>query len=411
MSPNPRVLCAKCGAQGQGSTCRACGGQLVKLCSQCEFANSPSKNFCDACGTDLSVQASAPAPQGPAAGTTLPQAGRARSIAENAPIPEPEKPKSEVKYYSNEESKVLKALKAAFWTTARAVHHALVFLIMAGAAAAVVFAGLHALRVTRPTHIVLKLGQKYLDALRTNDYATAYGMLSEESKNTCTMDEFRLLRSTAAWTWSGLKVALAEKDLVVLEYDLEVEGRAPILDTLSFVKEDGEWVRPYNWHWIKAAEDSFARNDPDMALIKAGDAVRIDPRDPMARGYLCESVYYRKLPARAAIECRIALELAAHIPSKLSERSLYHLHDILADTYMTTGQPELAAAQFAQMLAFPDLSTDDRCALLGNRADALAAAGKLAEANEDMQRARNECPPPELPQPGRKRPQPLVPSR
>jgi len=33
-----------------------------------------------------------------------------------------------------------------------------------------------------------------------------------------------------------------------------------------------------------------------MALIRAQEAVRINPRDPMARGYLCEAVYYRKVP-------------------------------------------------------------------------------------------------------------------
>jgi hypothetical protein len=146
----------------------------------------------------------------------------------------------------------------------------------------------------------------------------------------------------------------------------------------------------------------------------------------MARGYLCEAVYFRKVPEETERECAAALQLSQTYPSKLSLKSLYHLHAILGDTYKNSLRkyPQ-AVAQFDALLAFPDLAPADQCDLLLVRADTLLAMGKGDEAAADLQTAAGLCTKPEdlafirqrqsalnaAPLPGKGNPNPSGPAR
>jgi hypothetical protein len=112
----------------------------------------------------------------------------------------------------------------------------------------------------------------------------------------------------------------------------------------------------------------------------------------MARGYLCEAVFYRKVPAETEQECSFALQLSKIYPSKLSLKSLYHLHAILGDTYKNALRkyPE-AVAQYDALLAFPDLAPTDQCDLLLARADTRIAMGAGPEAAADLKAAAGVC--------------------
>jgi hypothetical protein len=183
-----------------------------------------------------------------------------------------------------------------------------------------------------------------------------------------------------------------EHEAAVVKYRLLVKGQPAKEDFLIFLLEDGRWVRPYNWNLLQRVEDAFARDDPDMALILAQEAVSIDSRDPMARGYLCEAVYYRKVPEETARECAAALQLSRTYPSNLSLKSLYHLHAILGDTYKNALQEyPKAIAEYDALLAFPNLAPPDQCNLLLARADTRFAMGKDAEAAGDLQAAAGVC--------------------
>jgi hypothetical protein len=83
-------------------------------------------------------------------------------------------------------------------------------------------------------------------------------------------------------------------------------------------------------------------------------------------------------------------------PSKLSLKSLYHLHAILGDTYKNALKkyPE-AIAQYDALLAFPDLAPADQCDLLLARCDTRIAMGRNAEAAADLQTAAGVCTKPE----------------
>ena len=101
-------------------------------------------------------------------------------------------------------------------------------------------------------------------------------------------------------------------------------------------------------------------------------------------------------PAETERECSAALQLSQIYPSKLSLKSLYHLHAILGDTYKNALRkyPE-AVAQYDVLLAFPDLAPADQCDLLLARADTRIAMGQNTEAAADLQTAAGVCTKPE----------------
>lgn len=244
----------------------------------------------------------------------------------------------------------------------------------------------------RPRKALPRLAAQYLDSLSRQDISGAYALLSRESRAHCTQEEFQALRDRTPWTWSDIEITRLEDDAAVVKYRLNIAGKAPSDDFLTFLREGDAWVRPFNWNLLQRAEQAFARNDPDMALLLAQAAVRINPRDPVARGYLCEAVYYRRVPGATQKECSLALELSRTYPSKLSTKSLYHLHAILADNYknLLRKYPE-ALEQYDVMLAFPNLSAADQCDILLARGDTRIAMGQKEEAQEDMRQAARLC--------------------
>ena len=146
---------------------------------------------------------------------------------------------------------------------------------------------------------------------------------------------------------------------------------------------------------VLPTSDAFRANRAvhEAALAQiAQAAATVNPRDPMARGYLCEAAYYRKAPAEAEKQCVTAIELARVYPSNLSLKSLYHLHAILADTYKNAlRQPDKALDQFAQMLTFPNISPADQCEILLARAEAYVALSRPGEGLSDLDRAGQLC--------------------
>jgi hypothetical protein len=143
---------------------------------------------------------------------------------------------------------------------------------------------------------------------------------------------------------------------------------------------------------MQKVEEAFEKNNADMGLVLAQAAATVNPRDPMARGYLCEAAYYRKAPADTERQCLAAIELSHVYPSNLSLKSLYHLHAILADTYKNALQkPDLALDQFAQMLAFPSISPADQCEILLARSEAYLTLSRPGEALADADRAGQLC--------------------
>lgn len=261
----------------------------------------------------------------PNAAGKLPQAGRAtHGFEAPAGMAPPATPAAEKPSRASALLQIIPSGAAYF------VKSVLALLAMVAMIGGALWLMLSAHRARSPEVLVPQLAQRYLDALRSNDYATAYAMLSEDSKRACTLDEFRLSRDSAPWTWDDLSVSKVEPAVVVLQYDLTLEDRAALRDTLVFVKERANWARPYNRSLIKKADEAFQHNEPDLALIHSQQAVRLDPRDPLARASLCESVYACRLADEIEPACRTALAMAQSTPSPLSPKSLQRLRAILS---------------------------------------------------------------------------------
>jgi len=429
---NAAILCTACGAASATplSQCAKCGGKNARVCGGCGFQNSLSKNYCDKCGNPISELGAVVAPPPPTAipgepkadipatvvkhlakgpdgkkapppaalppaklkaaepgaaqGSPLPAAGRQSPNPFSSPAV-PDDPWSAVA-----PTPPAAVAKPSRW--ARPLRQALTAAFATAAVIASLVTVWYWSEHTKPENASHRAAVIYLEALRTRDYAGAYGQFSEASRKYCTVEEFVATRDTSTWTWSGLRIEHMEPGAVLFAYELSIEGAAPRTDRVLFVEENKKWVRPYSWALMKKVEEAFDKNNADMGLVLAQAAATVNPRDPMARGYLCEAAYYRKSPTDTERQCLTAIELSRVYPSNLSLKSLYHLHAILADTYKNALQkPDMALDQFAQMLAFPNISPADQCEILLARSEAYIALSRPGEALADADRAGQLC--------------------
>lgn len=409
------LVCSKCAAPGApGKPCAKCGAALVKVCGGCGAKNNPAKNYCDGCGAAMALAPTGRPPEQrpniPAPADSEPPLTAIRKLPSSKPAGPPpagmppaagpqQAPPADL-YADFTPGPLQERDPNASLTVLRrrdGVKNAAILLLLA-----VLFSiGVRFLATfMRPEAVAPRQAAKYLDAMRNGDIHAAYEMLSIEARKHVTRDEFGALRDTTPWSWSDIRVVRAEADAVVLKYKLQTMGQEPREDILQFVLEEGDWVRPYNWSLLKKAEDALERNDADLALLLSKAAVEVNTRDPMARAYLCEAVFYRRNPVDTARECELALELHEQYPSKLSDRSLYHLHALLGDTYKNALRryPD-ALRQYNTLLSFPNLSAADRCRLVSARSETLAAMGRGEEAQADANAAAGLCAEPGRPTP------------
>lgn len=424
------ILCVKCGASQSEArpACAKCGGRTARVCAGCGAQNSLAKNFCDSCGSPLDQAAGAPPPPPGPAGSEPPltavrrlnpgaprpgQAGLGGPLPPASPLP-PAKAKAAepgsapLPSAGRVPNDPFAAIPGDPWAPqpirseptpppkprwpelAKKALHA------AAATLGVLAAGLGAWQWhlnQKPEIVVPRVAAAYLDALRDGRLEAAYALFSTAAQKQCSLEEFVASRSTAPWTWKDLRVEHQEPGGILLSYDLEVKGAPPRRDTVLFTLEEGRgWVRPYNWTLMRKVEAAFDKGDADMGLLLAHQAATIDPRDPMARGYLCEAAYYRKAADETVRQCVSALELQRVYPSKMSLKDVYHLHAILADTYKNSLKaPAKALDQFAQMLVFPNISPADQCEILLARVDAYLSLSRPGEALADLDRAAQLC--------------------
>lgn len=436
MSKPAAILCTQCGNASATplSQCGKCGGKNARVCGECGFQNSLPKNYCDKCGNPVSELAPAIAPPPPTAVPGTPKAEIPATVLKNIPKdagkkpadkkPEGASPLPAAKLKAVEPGAAQgPALPAAgrqvpdpfsspavsgdLWTPAPPTQADAVQrpprwigtlrrTLTAGLVTFAVLAGVtgawYVTENAKPENAVQRAAVRYLEALRTRDYAAAYSQFSESARKYCTLEEFVATRDTSTWTWSNLRLEHVEPGAMLLAYDLKIEGAAPRVDRVLFVEENRLWVRPYSWAIMQKVEEAFDKNNADMGLVLAQAAATVNPRDPMARGYLCEAAYYRKAPADTETQCLAAIELSRVYPSNLSLKSLYHLHAILADTYKNAlNKPDAALDQFAQMLAFPSISPADQCEILLARAEAYITLSRPGEALADANRAGQLC--------------------
>ncbi len=451
---NAAILCTQCGAASATplSQCAKCGGKNTRVCGGCGFQNSLAKNYCDKCGNPISDLGTVVAPPPPTAVPGAPKSDIPATVVKHiskgplgkkaAPppaAPPPAVPPPAVRPPSVPPPVALPPAKKMAAEPGAALGAAplpaagrqapnpfasasisndpwaaiappqaeapprparwlgpLRRALTAGFATAAVIASLvtvwYVSENSKPENAVQRAAVQYLEALRARDYAAAYTQFSDSARKYCTLDEFVATRDTSTWTWSGLRIEHAEPGAMLLAYELAITDMPPRTDRVLFVEENKKWVRPFSWALMRKVEEAFDKNNADMGLVLAQAAAMVNPRDPMARGYLCEAAYYRKSPVDTERQCVTAIQLAQVYPSNLTLKSLYHLHAILADTYKNALQkPDLALEQFAQMLAFPSISPADQCDILIARSEAYITLSRPGEALADANRAGQLC--------------------
>lgn len=373
----------------------------MRSCPRCRFMNAPQKNYCDQCDAPIGLRAANASGDAPPAAATQPAAPKpaglpaaGRNLQSFTPPPSsPTVPPPPIPTATREAPRGIELFPSGALYFFKSV---LALLALAAIAIAAYIIFLNWRQQFRPEVLVVQLAERYLALLKDGNYPAAYRMLTAAAREGLSMEDFGRLRNTTPWTYSGIRILKVEPDAVLIGYDLAVQGRPTAQDTLLFIRDGRDWARPYNWHVVKEIESAFEKGDADLALILSQKAVHINPRDAMARGYLCEALYYRKVWNQIETECRRALDMHQKYPSKLSPKSLYHLHAILGDTYKNAlRRPKDAVAQYDLMLAFPNISREDQCELILARAEAHEAAGDVSAAISDIDFAAPLCTRPE----------------
>ncbi len=332
-------------------------------------------------------------PEAPAGGLSLPAAGRAEQYfgpppPTNPSGPVPARPPSASKAKKDRGGLAWTLFPSGFAYFARSVASILVILAIALLA---LLLGLRQLERRRPKAVVLRRAKTYLADMAAGDYIDGYDFLSAAAKTTCPIDAFRLLQDTAPWTWSGAKVVKLEPEAAVVGYQLAQPGQSAREDFIDFVKEGDEWVRPFNRGVTRQSRQALTDGDADMADLKAQEAVRINPRDPVARAYLCEASYARGQADAVERECGLALQTAREYPSDLLGPELYRIYALLGQTLEAEGKLAQAAEAYTAMLEFPRLSNEDACRLSLARAQVYARLRQNAQASADLGRAGSVC--------------------
>ena len=359
------IVCTKCGAASKTASdlCARCGGSNALVCSDCGFQNSITKNYCDKCGNPTSQKKPDLFADAPISGDTW---------EPKAPEPVPNAPKPQ---------RWISLLRICLNTAAATAGVTISLLAI-----------WHWSESRKPTVMVPLTAARHLEALRSKDFDSAYALFSDAAKKYCALEELKAAHGGSAWTWSNLRIERIEDNAVLFTYELKNEGAPAREDHLLFILENKRWVRPYNSFLIRKAENAFSSVNTDAGHSLAQTAAAIDPRDPVARGRLCAATYPQKSPGETVTQCEAAINLARLYPSSLTLKSLYRLHEILADTYKSTLQlPDQAIDHFAQMLAFPAISPADQCEILMARAEAYATISRPGEALADLERSAQLC--------------------
>ena len=437
MSPAPSIQCAKCSkaANDADAKCTQCGGNLVRVCGDCQFKNSLAKRFCDRCGSRLrpdtiiskkapNVRGGRPAessrePQGPQLpGTSMgsgfdPFRGSAQ---QQQKITKPAQPT--YRPHGNSEvspsrvpttlqrrdrgpgrlSLVVSSLGSRFGK-ARADSNWLGLALTALAGLSAVYGsimiGLQVYRIVTPEAPVMTAARTYLDAVNRHDFTTAYDMLSEASKAQSTRAEFANLQELRDWQYSELNLASLEGSLAVLQYSLKGTWQKAQDQYLIFVKEKGHWTIDRDRDLLARIEDAFDRRDSAEAYRLSIQAVQTHRWDPLAHADLCEAAYARKLRSEAESQCRQALDASAALPYRLTAATRQHLSLIMADIANDDRRYSESVAQYSSLLSAPNLLPIERCRLLLARTDTEIAASQFPQALKDVQAADGACKMPE----------------
>ena len=260
----------------------------------------------------------------------------------------------------------------------------------------VLVAGMRRHNLGQPQVQSMAAARRYLNALRAAEYEKAYASLTEAAKRACPLAEFQKISDAAPWDYSDLRVLAVEGDTAFFSYRLDAPGKSPELDFMVWLREDGQWRRPFVWNLLRDFEDAFDRRDAAAALQLARAAEAVNPRDPQAAASACEALHALGEPSRATEtekECKSALELSQRYPAPMTLASddSKHVRGVLAETYKDgLGRYQDAYTEYSRLLSL-GTSHAEQCELTLGRAESSLGLGETQRALNDFTQASTVC--------------------
>jgi hypothetical protein len=238
--------------------------------------------------------------------------------------------------------------------------------------------------------------KKYLSALNSRDYKTAYDFLSVNSKESCPFTDYlkyneKQYSGIPSWEFDGVEIHSISPSGAVVKYRAREAKGEWKTDYLSFVLEHGRWARPYGRHLFNQVDQAIAEGDFSKALFLSEKLSLVDPVDPRTAGYLCNSEFLMRLYDKSAETCRKALEQGKSYPVPFGTEELFWYSFYYADSLRFQGRFPEAVKIYEALFDFRELSEKNKCPLLMARADAQVHARQYYAAKTDVSAAVNAC--------------------
>lgn len=308
----------------------------AKVCPKCGAKSAAQKNFCDACGTPLAAPGAASSPDpgipqtairkigepsAPPARSSLPPAGRSVQSYEGGAYG-PAGPGTEPPRTTPRRGREFLPHGLGY-----VLHGAFSVLVMLAVLGMTVFAVLRVRGRGRSIDDSQAAAAQVLTLWARGAASLIHETLTTPAKNATSPDDLLAARGVEPWAWSNLRLLRSEPEAALFGYDAGQPGKPQRPQTLLLVQENDRWAQPYNAIPLRKAATALARREPDIAAMHAQMAASLDPRDPVARLYLCEALTARRMP-QAAAECAAAERVRAAYPERLDERQTQRLRDL-----------------------------------------------------------------------------------
>jgi len=428
------IRCSKCGYQSNiiSDVCIKCGAPLVKICGNCETVNSVEKNYCDGCGQllalkvpkeDIPEKKSEKESEKKEEIKETPKisiefeslletvSSRAESfrkkqepnIQDSAPSVENkdkrvDRAKEEINKLEEFEKKKNELAKKDIGNNSSKNKKIQKYVFIGLAVLLAFFTIWFSIKPRIPGIKLVMTAKKYLSALKNKDYSQAYLYLSNNSKSTCSFTDFvkyndeYYSKINGGWDFKDVKVFSIKEDGAVIKYSLKEGTDSWRDDYISFVKEHGEWVRPYIWHLFMPIDEAISRGDFSHALFLSQKLYLTDPIDPRTSGYLCNTEYLMGLYDKAQESCKRTIEGAKEFPVGFSKEELFWFTFYYADSLRFMANFNPAIEIYTQLLLFEDISLKNKCPLFMSRSDAYVRIKEYDKALEDINSATVSCP-------------------
>ncbi len=444
------IKCPKCGYLPNmlGDTCLKCNTLLEKVCGECGFANQVDKNYCDHCGSVLTLHPppkAEDAPQPPEGETqysetkppkpgsfTLEMESIQDTVSERASsfrrkpsdmpprppdapprppappapphpaAPQPGKPtpppgqETATSAFSPDSSRLPsqaglpKSLKPSL--IKKLLGPAITVIL-----AAILLSILYMIAAPSLPRLRLVITAKsYLAAISEGKFEKAYELLSSNSKASCSMEEYvnnskEYYSKAPPWQFKDVQVFSMDKTAAMIRYQLK-EGSLPWKsDYISFVRENNRWARPYIWILFQPIEDALKRQDFPHALFLAQKLYLTDPIDPRTSGCLCVSEFFMGLHEKSVESCKRTIDAAVYYPVGYTREELFWFNSHYADSLRYLQRDRGALAEYDKLLKWPGLASAELCTLYLSRADSYVNLKEYEPALQDVMKAESLC--------------------